>query len=166
WWRPQTVRASGAWHSARSSMCGMGRTTRTSGRGSPRMTRRTSAAPARSTTARSDRSCVMPATVDVLVPTCNRLPSLVMTLSGVAAQTRTDLRVIVADQSDTPVIGEPVVQAVARVIEARGGAFECHHREALRGIAEQRDFLLRQSTADAVLYLADALLMEPWGVGR
>jgi len=108
----------------------------------------------------------MPATVDVLVPTCNRLPSLVMTLSGVAAQTRTDLRVIVADQSDTPVIGEPVVQAVARVIEARGGAFECHHREALRGIAEQRDFLLRQSTADAVLYLDDDVLMEPWVVER
>ncbi len=38
------------------------------------------------------------AAVDILIPTLNRLPALVMTLSGVAGQTKTDLRVIVADQ--------------------------------------------------------------------
>ena len=45
-------------------------------------------------------------TTDILLPTCNRLASLVMTLGGVAAQTTRDMRVIVADQSDHPVEDE------------------------------------------------------------
>ena len=104
--------------------------------------------------------------VDVLLPTCNRLPSLVMTLSGVAAQTLRALRVVVADQSDAPAADEPVVQTLIRVIEARGGSVEYHYRPARRGIAEQRDFLLARSTAANVLYLDDDVLMEPWVVQR
>lgn len=102
------------------------------------------------------------ATVDVLLPTCNRLASLVMTLGGLAAQTITDVRVIVADQSDHVVADDPVVQTLGRVIEEQGGTIEWHHRLPSHGIAEQRDFLLRQATADAVLYLDDDVLMEPW----
>ena len=103
---------------------------------------------------------------DILLPTCNRLASLVMTLGGVAAQTTRDMRVIVADQSDQPVADDPVVQTLGRVIEERGGAVEWHHRPRLHGIAEQRDFLLRQATADTVLYLDDDVLMEPWVLER
>ena len=106
------------------------------------------------------------ATVDVLLPTHNRLTSLVMTLAGVAAQTLPDLRVVVADQSDEPVGDEPVVRALRRVIEARGGTVEWHDRVPSRGIAEQRHFLLTRATADAVLYLDDDVLMEPWVVER
>ena len=102
------------------------------------------------------------ALVDILLPTYNRLPSLIMTLSGVAAQTLSDVHVIVADQSDEPAQHEPVVQALLRVIEARGGSYEWHHRLPSRGIAEQRDFLLNRATADSVLYLDDDVLMEPW----
>ncbi len=99
--------------------------------------------------------------VDVLLPTCNRLASLVMTLSGVAAQTLSDVRVIVADQSEPPVGDQPVIRTLCRVIEAHGGAVEWHYRAPSRGIAEQRDFLLRESRASAVLYLDDDVLMEP-----
>jgi hypothetical protein len=106
------------------------------------------------------------ATVDVLLPTCDRLPSLVMTLAGVAAQTLTDLRVIVADQGTEPVEDAPVVRALRRVIEARGGATEWHHRVPSRGIAEQRDFLLGHATAPGVLYLDDDVFMEPWVLER
>ena len=102
------------------------------------------------------------ALVDILLPTYNRLPSLIMTLSGVAAQTLSDVHVIVADQSDEPAQHEPVVQALLRVVEARGGSYEWHHRLPSRGIAEQRDFLLNRATADSVLYLDDDVLMEPW----
>ena len=56
------------------------------------------------------------ARTDILLPTCNRLASLVMTLGGVAAQTAHDVRVIVADQSDHPVADDPVVQTLGRVI--------------------------------------------------
>ncbi|HLL49919.1 MAG TPA: glycosyltransferase family A protein [Thermomicrobiales bacterium] len=102
------------------------------------------------------------ASIDVLLPTCNRLPSLAMTLGGLATQTISDMRVIVADQSAEAVADDPVVQTLGRVIEERGGAVEWHHREPVHGIAEQRDFLLRQAIADAILYLDDDVLMEPW----
>jgi glycosyltransferase involved in cell wall biosynthesis len=106
------------------------------------------------------------ATVDVLLPTYDRLTSLIMTLSGVAAQTLTDLRVIVADQGQEPVEQEQVIQTLRRVIEVRGGSVEWHTRPQINGIVEQRDFLLRQATADAVLYLDDDVFMEPWVVER
>ena len=106
------------------------------------------------------------ATVDVLLPTYDRLTSLIMALSGVAAQTLTDLRVIVADQSQEPVEQEQVIQTLRRVIEVRGGSVEWHTRPQINGIVEQRDFLLRQATADAVLYLDDDVFMEPWVVER
>jgi glycosyltransferase involved in cell wall biosynthesis len=106
------------------------------------------------------------ATVDVLLPTYDRLTSLIMTLSGVAAQTLTNLRVIVADQSQEPVEQEQVIQTLQRVIELRGGSVEWHMRPQINGIVEQRDFLLRRATADAVLYLDDDVFMEPWVVER
>lgn len=105
-------------------------------------------------------------TVDVLLPTFNRLESLVMTMSGLATQNHRALRVIVSDQSDTPVESNPVVRMLTRAIEARGGSVEWHHRLPLHGIAEQRNFLLEQATAPAVLFLDDDVLMESWVVGR
>ncbi len=101
-------------------------------------------------------------TVDVLLPTFNRLQSLIMTLSGVAAQTLADLHVIVADQSREPARDSQVVQTLLRVIEVRGGSVEWHYRVPSQGIAEQREFLLQQATAHWVLYLDDDVFMEPW----
>jgi hypothetical protein len=106
------------------------------------------------------------ASVDVLIPTINRLESLIMTLSGVALQTLTDMRVVVADQSDVPVEHHQVITALRRVIEARGGQVQWYHRVPSKGIAEQRQFLLMQSRAPAVLYLDDDVLMESWVVER
>ncbi len=100
--------------------------------------------------------------VDILLPTCNRLTSLIMTLAGVAAQTVRDQRVIVADQSQEPVGDTQVVQTLLRLIRLRGGCVEWYYRRPVHGIAEQRDFLLKRATADAVLYLDDDVLMEPW----
>jgi GT2 family glycosyltransferase len=102
------------------------------------------------------------AQVDILVPTYNRLSSLILTLSGVAAQALSDIRIIVADQSDEPVEHLQVIQTLRRIIEARGGSVCWHTRPQVHGIAEQRDFLLQQATADAVLYLDDDVFMEPW----
>lgn len=104
------------------------------------------------------------ASVDILLPTYNRLTSLLMTLAGVATQTHRDIRVIIADQSREPAWDEQVVQTAGRVIEARGGCIEWYYRRPVHGIAEQRDFLLKKATADVVLYLDDDVLMEPWVV--
>ncbi|HEU5345031.1 MAG TPA: glycosyltransferase [Ktedonobacterales bacterium] len=106
------------------------------------------------------------ASVDVLIATYNRPESLVMTLAGVAAQTQRDLRVIVADQSDEPVGERQTILTLRRVIEARGGSVEWHARPQVHGIVEQRDFLLQQASADAILFLDDDVLMEPPVVQR
>jgi GT2 family glycosyltransferase len=99
--------------------------------------------------------------VDILLPTCNRLTSFIMTLSGVAGQSLSNFRLIIADQSDQPVSDSTVVQSLVRMIEARGGTVEMHYRVPSQGIAEQRDFLLKQATARYVLYLDDDVWMEP-----
>lgn len=104
--------------------------------------------------------------IDILLPTYNRLSSLIMTLSGVASQTRTDLRVVIADQSQEPANEEQVVRNLLRVIEARGGSVLYVHRPPVHGIAEQRDFLLQQARAETILYLDDDVLLEPWVVAR
>lgn len=106
------------------------------------------------------------ARVDVLLPTCNRLPSLVMTLSGLAQQEYNDLHLIVADQSREPASQDRTVQALLRLIEARGGSVAWHDRKPSHGIAEQRDFLLRESSAESILYLDDDVFLEPWVVGE
>ncbi|OPY59253.1 MAG: Glycosyl transferase family 2 [Syntrophorhabdaceae bacterium PtaU1.Bin034] len=102
------------------------------------------------------------ALVDVLLPTCNRLESLVMTLSGLAGQTVPDIRLVLSDQSDVPVQSSRVVQTLFRVIESRGGTVQYHYRVPSKGIAEQRHFLFDQTFAENVLYLDDDVLMEPW----
>jgi hypothetical protein len=101
------------------------------------------------------------AIVDVLIATYNRPESLIMMLTGVAAQTLRDLHVIVADQSDEPVGERQIILTLRRVIEARGGVVEWHTRPQIHGIAEQRDFLLGRASAGAVLFLDDDVLMEP-----
>jgi GT2 family glycosyltransferase len=106
------------------------------------------------------------AAVDVLLATCNRLESLVMTLAGVASQDLPDMRVIVSDQSDQPVEEAAVLRSLRRVIEARGGTVEWHYRMPRHGIAEQRHFLLERASAPAVLYLDDDVLLEAWVTRR
>lgn len=106
------------------------------------------------------------ATIDILLPTYNRLSSFIMTLSGLAVQTQQDMHVIVSDQSAEPAERVEVVQTLRRIIEARGGSVEWHNRPPVHGIAEQRDYLLKRSTARYVMYLDDDVFMEPWVVQR
>ncbi len=101
------------------------------------------------------------AAVSVLVPSYERAESLVMTLSGVASQTVTDLQVVVSSQGRHRAEDSPVARALGRVIEARGGSIEWHHREP-HGITEQRHFLLGRAEAEPVLFLDDDVFMEPW----
>jgi GT2 family glycosyltransferase len=104
--------------------------------------------------------------VDILLPTINRHAEFVMALCGIATQTLNGLHVIVADQSDRPVHKTRAVQALERIIRARGGTVAWHHRKPSHGICEQRNFLLKQADADYVLYLDDDVLMESWVVDK
>lgn len=104
--------------------------------------------------------------VDILLPTIDRLESLIYTLSGVAGQDFRRFRLIVSDQSTQPASDSPVVQTLLRIIEARGAIVEWHYRVHSYGIAEQREYLLERASSEAVLYLDDDVYMEPWVLGR
>lgn len=106
------------------------------------------------------------AAVDILLPTCNRLASLALTLSGVLGQQPRECRLIVADQGEPAANETPTIASLARLIRLHGIDVEWHHRRARHGIAEQRDFLLRQASAAAVLYLDDDVYLEPWVMAR
>jgi GT2 family glycosyltransferase len=101
--------------------------------------------------------------VDVLIPTADRGHALAVTLTSLAAQTHRPLRVVVSDQS----AGQDALarcgelQAVLRVLPLRGIPVEVLRHVPRRGLAEQRQFLLDQAAAPAVLFLDDDVIVEP-----
>ncbi|NJK78642.1 MAG: glycosyltransferase family 2 protein [Chloroflexaceae bacterium] len=109
----------------------------------------------------------MRAAIDILIPTYRRPAALAVTLAGLCAQTYRDFRVIISDQTeqDDPTAGAEV-QTLIRVLEAHGHTVQVHKNLPRRGIAQQRQFLLEQSSAPYVLYLDNDLLLEPDIVGR
>lgn len=105
--------------------------------------------------------------VDVLVPTCERPAALAVTLTSLLAQTVEPLRVVVSDQGEVrraDASGE--VQAVVRLLAAKGHRVDLMRHLPRRGLAEQRQFLLEQATAPYVLFLDDDVVVEPDLVAR
>lgn len=107
------------------------------------------------------------ATVDVLIPTYSRPTALAVLLTSLLAQTYSDFRIVISDQTET---SDPVatgeVQAVLRVLQAHGHRVETHKHLPRRGIAEQRQFLLDQVMAPYALFLDDDLILEPYVIGQ
>jgi glycosyltransferase involved in cell wall biosynthesis len=107
-------------------------------------------------------SAMTSATVDVLVPTCNRAAALAVTLASLAAQTFPTLRIVISDQSDGDgVEGAGEVLALLRYLRARGRLVELHRHLPRRGMAEQRAFLLAQARAPWCLFVDDDVILEP-----
>ncbi len=102
------------------------------------------------------------ATIDILIPTYHRPSALAVTLTSLAAQTFHDFRVVISDQSEHADSTEAAeVKSVIRVLRAHGNAVDLHHHLPPRGMAEQRQFLLDQTTAPFVLFTDDDLIFEP-----
>jgi hypothetical protein len=94
--------------------------------------------------------------VDVLVPTCNRPAELAVTLAGLAAQSEPAFAVVISDQSaGQPAWDHPAAAAMVRVLQAQGRPVTLLRHLPRRGLAEHRQFLLDQSTADQCLFLDD-----------
>jgi len=105
--------------------------------------------------------------VDVLVPTCNRPAELAVTLAGLAAQQEPEFAVVVSDQSaGQPAWEHPAAAAMVRVLEAQGRPVTLLRHLPRRGLAEHRQFLLDQSTADQCLFLDDDVWLEPGALAR
>lgn len=105
-----------------------------------------------------------PSDLDVLVPTRDRRGALAVTLSGLAAQTAAGFRVVISDQSKSPVDEDPLVAAAIRILSHRDRPVELHRHVPPRGMAEQRAFLLGRAERRLVLYLDDDVWLEPQAV--
>ncbi|WP_457964847.1 glycosyltransferase [Arthrobacter sp. D1-29] len=100
--------------------------------------------------------------LDVLIPTCDRPAELAVTLAGLAGQSEPAFAVVVSDQSTaTPDWEHPAAAAMVRVLGAQGRRVSLLRHLPRRGLAEQRQFLLEQSTADKCLFLDDDVWLEP-----
>ncbi len=107
------------------------------------------------------------ALVDVLIPTCGRKTGLAMVLTSLLGQTFTDFDIIISDQSeDEPSYTSIEVQTAVQALEWRGHRVSLHHHLPRRGLAEQRNFLLEQSSASYVHFIDDDVLLDPEVLGR
>jgi GT2 family glycosyltransferase len=105
--------------------------------------------------------------VEVLIPTVGRLAELAVTLAGLAAQDDPPFSVLVSDQSDGGLaLQAPAVLAMIRVLEAQGRSVRVVRHLPRRGLAEHRQFLLEQSSAELVLFLDDDVWLEPHTLER
>lgn len=105
--------------------------------------------------------------VDVLIPTYSRPAALAVTLTSLCAQTYSDFRVIISDQTeDDDPLATGEVQAAMRVLEVHGHSVTTHKHLPRRGIAEHRQFLLEQVTSPYLLFLDNDLILEPWVIDR
>lgn len=105
--------------------------------------------------------------VDVLVPTCNRPAELAVALAGLAAQQGPVFAVVISDQSaGQPAWEHPAAAAMVRVLEAQGTPVTLLRHLPRRGLAEHRQYLLDQSTADQCLFLDDDVWLEPGSLER
>jgi glycosyltransferase involved in cell wall biosynthesis len=109
----------------------------------------------------------MTAQVDILIPTLDRSAALAVMLTSLLTQSFQDFRILISDQSEGPpaeASGE--LAAVRRVLEMHGIPVRVERHLPRRGMAEQRQFLLDQSSAPYVLYLDDDLILEPYALGN
>jgi GT2 family glycosyltransferase len=103
------------------------------------------------------------ALVDVLIPTYRRKTGLAMTLTSLLGQTLRDFDVTIADQTPPGerYADDPEIRTVCAALRWHGHAVRVHARPERRGLAEQRDFLLRGARAPYVHYLDDDVLLDP-----
>jgi hypothetical protein len=107
------------------------------------------------------------ATVDVLIPTCDRPAALAVTLATLGSQSWPRLRIVISDQSERDgACEQPEVQAVLRYLRATGRQVDTFRRLPRRGMAEQRAFLLGQARAAYCLFVDDDVILEPDLVAR
>jgi GT2 family glycosyltransferase len=105
--------------------------------------------------------------IDVLIPTRNRNAALAVTLTALSAQDFRNFRIVVSDQSDMPgAFASGEIRAVLRFLGASGIPVQTLSHLPLRGMAEQRAFLLSQACAPAALFLDDDVILESDLLGR
>jgi glycosyltransferase involved in cell wall biosynthesis len=102
----------------------------------------------------------MESQIDILIPTYNRPSALAVTLTSLIAQTYSDYRIIISDQSDKACLLSPEVRAVVNVMKIHGHEVQVERHFPRYGMAEQRQYLLQLAESPLILYLDDDLILE------
>jgi glycosyltransferase involved in cell wall biosynthesis len=101
--------------------------------------------------------------LDVLIPTSGRKTSLAITLTSLLNQTLRPANVIISDQTENEdYLHSPEIDSLTRGFELWGANIVRLKHLPRRGMAEQRDFLLSQSSSPYVLFIDDDLLLESY----
>jgi glycosyltransferase involved in cell wall biosynthesis len=103
------------------------------------------------------------ARVDVLIPTYRRNTGLAVVLTSLLGQTFSDFDVIISDQTEdhAALVNNIEIATLLQALEWHGHRVRLHHHLPRNGLAEQRNFLLEQSSAPYVHYLDDDVLLDP-----
>lgn len=103
------------------------------------------------------------ALVDVLIPTYKRKTGLAIVLTSLLGQTFSDFNVIVSDQTvqDDAYLDSEEIKLLAQALEWHGHQIKLLRNLPRRGLAQQRQFLLEQSSAPYVHYFDDDVLLDP-----
>jgi GT2 family glycosyltransferase len=106
--------------------------------------------------------------VDVLIPTYRRKTALAITLTSLLGQTFRGFDVTIADQTPESerYVEDAEIVTICAALRWHGHRVSIHARPKRRGLAEQRDFLLRQASAPYVHFLDDDVLLEPLVIER
>lgn len=103
------------------------------------------------------------ALVDVLIPTYGRKTGLAVVLTSLLGQTFTDFTVTISDQTpeESCYLESIEIQTLVQTLRWHGHRVVLHRHLPRCGLAEQRQFLLEQSSAPYVHYLDDDILLDP-----
>jgi glycosyltransferase involved in cell wall biosynthesis len=103
------------------------------------------------------------ALIDVLIPAYGRKSGLAVVLTSLFAQTFKDFNIIVSDQTEEEraYLDSVEIQTLVNALRWRGHEVTLLRHPVRRGMAEQRHFLLQQSSAPYIHFIDDDVLLEP-----
>ncbi len=106
--------------------------------------------------------------LDVLIPTYRRKTGLAMTLTSLLGQSWRGFDVTIADQTPPHerYTDDIELRTVCEALRWHGHRVTVHPRDERLGLAEQREFLLREASAPFVHYLDDDVLLDPGTIER
>lgn len=102
---------------------------------------------------------------EILIPTCNRVHELSVTLTGLLNQEDDSFDILIADQSNSDeLFNNQVIKTIVSLLRKKGHEVRVFKNLPRQGMAQQRQFLLANSQASKVLFLDDDVLLEPFAL--
>jgi GT2 family glycosyltransferase len=101
--------------------------------------------------------------IQILIPTYNRVKALAVTLTSLCFQTYKNFDIVISDQSEQNLLMEDAsLQTSISLLKTRGHKVRIFRNLPVRGLAQQRQFLLEHSNSVFSLFLDDDLILEPY----